>query len=460
METPRTFAKEELKRMQATYALPNLRMKLDDRFETEKFLIQSGAQQWTLTAGSERALLYGVYDFLRLVLGVEWPYPDRDLQFVGNDEQQSNVHIHSRPQFKRRGLVFEVNFDADYIVASIDWAAKQKLNELFFTFLVWDEVKDRAAPELQRRGLEVTLGGHSIDYLNQKFSLYGEVGDLEYERAFIQQLQMYVKDNPRISKLSLWPRDIAGAVDLAHYIRFCERMDEALDIPVEHIAYNAGLDWRLLEKRTSTSSELPTLFAYWGRDYHMNAAPDERGERALSNWLATNDVTVFEYYSDHFMQTDLFPPLQKRIEKDAVEYHAAGVQGMLNLVVPYSGDDPFYKKKWYDLQAQNSYAFSRAVWGEADARTFNIMNNELEHILSAFTAFNVPLFPHRVVDPSVTIENEALAERVIEQLHIAKLQIADIDDTHEEAYMEYLHQRLHTLQASWTRLLKMSKTDR
>lgn len=35
---------------------------------------------------------------------------------------------------------------------------------MFFTFSLWDRIKDEAAPELAKRGIGLTLDGHSMKF--------------------------------------------------------------------------------------------------------------------------------------------------------------------------------------------------------------------------------------------------------------------------------------------------------
>src|SRR5690606_7713280 len=118
------------------------------------------------------------------------------------------------------------------------------------------------------------------------------------------------------------------------------------EVKVEHIAYNAGLSWEMLERlEAEASGTVDNLYAYWGRNYGAPladaAAPETlRAFRSLTDWREQTaargrELTVFEYYSDHFMLSYLFPMLTGRIAEDLREYHRLGVDGVINLVVPY-----------------------------------------------------------------------------------------------------------------------------
>ncbi|MNI00033.1 hypothetical protein D3C73_528170 [compost metagenome] len=228
----------------------------------------------------------------------------------------------------------------------------------------------------------------------------------------------------------MWPEDIADrqAEDfLEHYILFTEQLDtylreSGLVIAVEHIAYNAGLAWNMLERSGVNPSEsVDTLFAFWGRDYRYgyDNSPHESDRRAkgsLEDWtheLGRTDrkLTIFEYYSDHFMLSTLFPFLPRQILDDVAYYEKQGVFGMVNLVVPYTGTDP-YPWKW--VHGFNSYVFCKALWNdnleailddyyasypESERASVRALFEVIEAKIAGITSWNVPLFPARAVDP-------------------------------------------------------------
>ncbi|MFK4997052.1 hypothetical protein ACI2OX_04115 [Bacillus sp. N9] len=76
-----------------------------------------------------------------------------------------------------------------------------------------------------------------------------------------------------------------------------------------------------------------------GRDYSeplQSKRPEqERAFEALHDWAEHGEqVTVLEYYSDHFMLSELFPPLLTRIHDDLQTYKKLNLCGVLNLIVP------------------------------------------------------------------------------------------------------------------------------
>ena len=171
----------------------------------------------------------------------------------------------------------------------------------------------------------------------------------------IQKIVAICLENEVITRISLWPEDIGideknASGFLPTYIRFTEKLKEALNeeglqVEVEYIVYNAGLSWNMLERenQTEASDQVDALYAYWGRDYSSAIDSNEprqfRAYQTLQDWNEQTkkrgrSLTVLEYYSDHFMLSELFPPLLTRIQQDLQDYKQLNVNGVLNLIVP------------------------------------------------------------------------------------------------------------------------------
>lgn len=426
---PELLHEDELSMMNSSYGDAFLICERDDR------LILSGR--------SERAALYAVYQYAADRWGMHWIYPGEKPVRSSPKLDRASFELYS-PSMERRGFVFETVDDAVYMKSMVDWLAKNKVNEIFFTFMLWDAIGGELAEDIQRRGLNVTLGGHSMKFLMKGES--AEVGaadhpytakkqliysDLSWQGELLDKIAEYSQAVPNLTRLSLWPEDIAvQGVDgfLRDYIGFTERLRERLtqansNVEVEHIAYNAGLSWHMLERgELFPSSTADTLFAYWGRDYrypldHNSNDSDERACQALQDWIRAvhengRQISVFEYYSDHFMLTPLFPMLPARIAEDVAYYRGLGVDGMTNLVVPVRNMDDY---PWQWNHGFNSYVFCRSLWGdpiqeiledyyayysESERQAVMALHRTIEELATELTSWNVPLFPARAVDPA------------------------------------------------------------
>ena len=324
------------------------------------------------------------------------------------------------------------------------------------------------------------MGGHSLSYLLTEIQKEDSRENLQEEEKLkffaentilqekvIQKIVEVCLENTVITRISLWPEDIGidekNAMDFYQtYIRFTEKLKEALSekaphVDAEYIVYNAGLSWNMLERdqETEVSSQVDALYAYWGRDYSTSIDSGEqrqdRATQALKDWIGQTgkkkrSLTVLEYYSDHFMLSELFPPLVTRIQQDLQAYKELNVEGVLNLIVPihHKKESPEclenYPWKW--IHHLNNYIYTRIAWGERFEdiveEYFTIFNEDkdqfysiilqLENMVSQHTKYNAPLFPARIVDPEKVTEQvkELMIAEYLEEVE-ALLATWDLD---------------------------------
>jgi hypothetical protein len=395
----------------------------------------------------ERSLLYGVYSFCEKELGYSWVH----LHESRRVSYQKNAAGVQNPLFSRRGNVIENVDDPIYINRLIDWGVKNGLNEFFFTFFLWDKVKSYVEAELVKRSMNVTLGGHSLAFLTEEMGMQPEhfLKDAEMQDHVVGRICEICAESPVVNRVSLWPEDCGiNQEEYSHfmpgYIAFSEKLSSSLkelNIKVEHIVYNAGLEWNMLERKAGTdaSREADVLYAYWGRDYsasiHETSEEQRRAAASLMDWRTETKIrgrsfTVLEYYSDHFMLSELFPPLFNRMKQDLEDYKKLQADGVLNLIVPchikphIKGTTADYPWKW--IHGLNNFIYAGLSWGKEfdsllDAyfsplgekkETYMSIILELENILAKHTAWNVPLFPARLVDPEKVKERAASQEIV------------------------------------------------
>lgn len=401
-----------------------------------------------IVGNEPRSILYGVYRYCREQFGYRWIELDKEIIVQPMSTTKEALTIHE-PLFARRGNILETINDPAYIQSLIDWGVKNGHNEYFFTFFLWDDIKSYVTPALQKRGVYVTLGGHSLSYLIKEIqkdtdvNMLGQDGKLKFfaESTYLQdkvidKIVAICSENKVITRISLWPEDIGideknASGFLPTYIRFTEKLKEVLNeaglqVEVEYIVYNAGLSWNMLERedQTEASGQVDALYAYWGRDYSSEIDADEprqvRAYQALRDWNEETkkqgrSLTVLEYYSDHFMLSELFPPLLMRIQRDLKDYKQINVNGILNLIVPIhqKQDERMVNYPWKWIHHLNNYTYTRIAWGEKyeivveeyfsilneDKVAFRDMLVELEKLVPQHTKWNSSLFPARVVDP-------------------------------------------------------------
>jgi hypothetical protein len=409
-----------------------------------------------IIGANDRSVLFGVYQFCKDVFGFRWVTIEDGEHSMKNAEIVASFHS---PKLKRRGFVFETINEPEFMLKMVDWLAKQYINEIFFTFYLWNDLQVVLEEEIKKRGMSVTLGGHSMASLLNRVSSPGhaqlDFSDETWQNVVIERIVEYCGEGSAVSRVSLWPED-TGVEDnglLKGYMKFTERIKEELPhLEVEHIAYNAGLSWQMLElgENQAASGTVDTLYAFWGRNYHKPVNDHARAHAALEVWRnetgkAGRKLTIFEYYSDHFMLSDLFPPLFTRISADVEDYAELGVEGLTNLVVPYKPKknglagkyDELYP--WRAVQQMNGYFFSRLCWGDrledAEADFFSIYGEKedrvrewmarLESTLSQASGWNIPLFPSRLMDPE-QIKTEEFTRDVLTHIATMKEEIETI----------------------------------
>ncbi|WP_170138792.1 alpha-glucuronidase family glycosyl hydrolase [Oceanobacillus chungangensis] len=490
--------------------------------EKDGFAIFENENETWIIGKEERSTLYGVYHFCEKRLGYNWFSIGEEHLKESNFIQGINNWNINEPAFNRRGNILETINDPIYISKLIDWGVKNGLNEFFFTFFLWDEIGEYIREDLEKRSVNVTLGGHSLRFLlvaaerssNESVGFF--IAESPLQNQVIEEIVNICKKTPVVTRISLWPEDIGIEEDhfsdfMQIYIVFAERLKTALKaeklrVEVEHIVYNAGLAWNMLERNEKTvpTNQVDILYAYWGRDYSQsidnNSTEQTRAINALKDWKKQTEakqrsITVLEYYSDHFMLSELFPPLVKRIEEDVKAYRKLKIDGLLNLIVPIhekeqSSEMP-KKYPWKWIQQLNNYFYAGLSWGKNGdqlLRQFGSMlgpNNEryveilleLEKIVSQHTKWNFPLFPARVVDPEkVSHPNDAtgIIEFLDEIILFFNKQDIEIDKdllmiqnknnavsfSNQEMlliYFYYLKETAKFYKKAWTKMLEVTK---
>jgi len=345
--------------------------------ENDEFSITVEEGNLLISGSNKRSLLYGVYKFLDQYIGYKWVNPEYQYNPVEAHEIINICSKNYKPDFPKRGLVLENSESLEYIVRIIDWMAKNNYNSIFFTYHLWERYKQVLRGEIEKRGLMLTLGGHNIDlflpagrYFSgnpEWFSLYnGERMDTQPcfsseagTDTIIGNILEYCKSEVVIDTICIWPNDnlytckcgqCAKSGFINTYIKFLDKLKKraakaGMKISIQHIAYNAQLEWDMLDT-IPENNDLDTLLACWGRDYtydlaHPSNEYDIRFKNVVQNWTsACNNsfgtrLSMFEYYGDYWMLTALFPPLTNTILKDVDFFKKTGVYEITCLIVPF-----------------------------------------------------------------------------------------------------------------------------
>lgn len=440
------------------------------------FTIQQKNDKTYIIGNTSRALVHASYTYCEKQYGYQGSRLKESFP-IKKSYEWPKLYI-KEPLFERRSIVIEEIDDLSFLTNMIAWSARNGINEFFFTFQLWNKVREAITPELEKRNINICLGGHSLEFLlgEEKEDFNESVFEKEdvYVTKVASRINEYLDQTDLIKKISLWPKD--KGVDeeksdtfINDYIRFTEKISNKIKPKVEFIAYNAGLSWAMLERKSEFPAGLDLLFAYWGRDYSKSLSnPDKNQAKAnqfLDNWLlqaGENHTTVFEYYSDFFMQTELLPPLAKRIFDDVWFYKEKGVSGLSNLIVPAKKSLLISDPKTEDFYKQscqfNNYAFAKAVWGSSEEDIYHSFFNEeeecfplyrstlktLEEKLSIISSYNATEFPLRIVDDIHLAEKNIFLNQLLEvRSLLADTRSREITDVYMNEYLSSLIEKVN-----------------
>ena len=136
---PLAFAARELEdylsRMLPREGPPlTIALKTEGAGETDRFSVSMTPERGMITGNSGRAVLLGVYDFLRR-LGCRFPGPGRACETVPIISRQSLTAAYERQaSFQHRGVCIEGADSFENILDSIDWLPKAGYNSFFLQF--------------------------------------------------------------------------------------------------------------------------------------------------------------------------------------------------------------------------------------------------------------------------------------------------------------------------------------
>lgn len=219
----------------------------------------------------------------------------------------------------------------------------------------------------------------------------------------------------------------------------------------------------MLERKEQQVSSANVLYAYWGRNYSQSYASqrDQRAWESLMDWRSSTDkqFTVFEYYSDHFMLSELFPLLFKRIATDIENYKEAGCDGMVNLVVPLhkvAKAQPHMDQYDYQQYRQfNNIVFARSLWEDVEtvphllSPAMQQLAEKIEQVFARNSQYNAIFFPGRVVEAKNPEAKPEVLELLKKMEHL--LQQAQLEEPIQH-YVESLQRVVQATKLRWEAL--------
>lgn len=270
-------------------------LKRDSKKQPEDYRISVQGKSIILSAGSDRAILYAVYDLLSR-LGCRWIAPGFAF-YNGTAEyiphrlvlSYNNLNpVNRHPAFAYRKLDVEEGrtHTIENLKQMIGWMPKLRFNTLMVPLdyqgsgrVQWDKWRKELTPELKKRGLLIEVGGHGYqNYMNagmengslfkQHPDWFGKDKDCKPSPAeylvfntsnrdamqyFVNGILSYLKQHPEIDIFDFWPPDGAHWADCPEWqswgspedrqARLINLVDSAVkayrpDLRLEIIAYD------------------------------------------------------------------------------------------------------------------------------------------------------------------------------------------------------------------------------
>jgi Glycosyl hydrolase family 67 N-terminus. len=384
----------------------------DQGSQSDGYSIRVRGDSILLTGESPRALLYATYHFLEK-LGCRWIAPRFEF-YAGSAEKiphrptlvySATTDIVERPRFAIRKLdVAEgLSHDTSSLSRIVEWMPKARFNTLQLPAnfggtgrVSWDAWRAFLAPELERRGIVIEVGGHGYqnfiraDMEGGKLfethpDWFGKGADCKPSRAsdlafntsnsgavayLTDRVVSYLRERPEIRVFDLWPPDgvrWAECKELEALGRPEERqaklivgVHDAIErarIPVrlEMIAY---ANTRSPPRETAIPRDVLVDFCPIGQNFDFQI-DDPRGKnnaqysKELREWRRSfsGDIGLYSYFR-RYAWISLPVILPRYIQHDLRWYASLPLQGISTYAEP--GD-------WFTYEV-NHYAIARFAW--------------------------------------------------------------------------------------------------
>lgn len=336
---------------------PAIRIKHKDLSNSEAYRIEIAGKDLVLTAASDRALLYAVYDFLER-LGCRWLAPDFDyyqsaaeaIPEVARLQFTLTAPVNEAPVFEYRKLdvAGSRTLESTKLKKLIEWMPKGRYNTIRFQMdketlnpVKWDKYRADLTPEIKKRGIILEVGGHGYQhFLNSKMEngmlfkqhpdwfgkdstctpipsdrLVFNTENPEAVRYFTDKIVKFVKDRPEIDIFDFWPPDVGRWQDCSEFrkygtpqerqVRLANHVYTAVkkarpDIRMEIIAYSYAL---MPPEKTALNPEIlleicPINQSFEKQLYDTSAPAHPEYINSISSWRNAfkGNITLYSYY--------------------------------------------------------------------------------------------------------------------------------------------------------------------
>ena len=326
----------------------------------------------TVLAGSNpRSVLYAAYALLE-ELGFRFFAPNFNFyqgtaEYIPNEAQLFSMAkcLNEEASFHYRRLYVEEgwSFNETNLLQLIDWMAKRRLNVLVYPYnyqneglTTYDTWRKALAPELERRGIAVEVGGHGYaSWLSpEKYPHYYipgynvfDVANPEAVRTYVENVVDYLRERPEIRIFDAWPPDAAqwppsvieqfGSVADAE-ASVVNQLSAAVQsqlpgVQIERIAYIPATEPPSFNHMHNSANVVVDIAPY-DRSYRVpifdhssekNAYYDDLIQRWIS--VYSGSVAIYEYYRKYSWHS-LPNSFLQLIGVEIPYYGAIGASGM------------------------------------------------------------------------------------------------------------------------------------
>jgi hypothetical protein len=402
---------------------PMIRLEHIDSLGMEGYVIIMRGKDLVLAGGSDRALLYAVYDLLHR-LGCVWAAPALE-GFGGKGELVPEARelnyiapgpVREAPVLKYRKLDVEEGrtHTVENLRQLIAWMPKVRLNVLQVPLnyqgagrVRWDNWREALTPELKKRGLLIEVGGHGYqNFLGARMAggalfrqhpeWFGQnkegqpdttmrvvfnTSNPEAVRYLMENIGRYLREHPEIDIFDCWPPDVARwalspamaalgpAVD--RQARLLNQVDSMVKtirpgLKVEIIAYGQVLapPMGVELSKDILVDFCPIDQSFEAPLYDTSRVANAQYFRAAEDWKRrfAGDRALYSYYRKYAWRS--LPVMLPHFMQDELRWYAGiGVRGVSTYSEP--GD-------WYTY-GMNHYVLAELAW-DPDAAVDQLMD--------------------------------------------------------------------------------------
>lgn len=379
----------------------------------ESFGIFQRKEAIYLVGGTERSVLYAVYEFLEN-LGCRWIAPDFDFyegthQFIPSKTLLKVDFSVDKKEYTtskyRKFYITGQSRTYEELMSLIDWMPKLRVNHAAFKIdgpLQWSLWRNKLTHELQKRGIVIEVGGHGYNYflspeedngklfenhpewfgVNKRFGIK-ELGYRSKEKRVIfctsnkeaieylhKKIANFLHQNPEIEVFDFWPPDQElwcecsdclkmGSISDRHSIlvnQTAEFLKKSFPkLKLECLAYHhyfePPLNFKMTDKVLVDFADYYQNFEY--QFYDNESIANKIHNAALVRWTKEfgGDISIYSYYRKGFWRS--LPNIMPHyIQNDLKYYNHIGIKG----VSVYS--EP---KDWFTY-GLNHYVLWKLAW--------------------------------------------------------------------------------------------------